>query len=111
MSLRGAERRGNLNRVNHTNRAKKTFHRRGRSGTQRGLAAFGRNQKCLLKRQDVTALQRRGDQAGDGNDSVIPAPAGIQFFLETTEGTEVGGQRTEDGGRRTARSGATILIL
>jgi hypothetical protein len=37
---------------------------------------------------------------GEGNDSVIPAQAGIQFFLETAEGTETGGQKTEDGRRR-----------
>jgi hypothetical protein len=30
----------------------------------------------------------RGNQAGDGNDSVIPAPAGIQFLIGTTESTE-----------------------
>jgi hypothetical protein len=34
------------------------------------------------------AKGRRGNLAGAGNDSVIPAQAGIQFFLETTEGRD-----------------------
>jgi hypothetical protein len=34
------------------------------------------------------AKGRRGLLAGDGDDSVIPAQAGIQFFLETPEAPE-----------------------